>query len=220
MTDEITLSGATTQRKNWQMPRGDTRTLTFAHEWAASNINEARFWMKDADGNVVLSLSKESNPDQWDLTTDYEASVTPKAGDTEDLAVDIYSFGIEFRNADSPAVVYTVMVGTNDLYDDVVNDNTTTGAGGELSWQTREELTRQYTSLATCHAYSYLVADASSGASTITVADGSVFTDGDAVRIVLDSGTQDTTITVSDDTLTLGTNLSGDASKFNAVRVM
>lgn len=216
MTEELTYDGALTAIKNYQMARGDTRKLSFAHEWAAANVNEARLWAKNSSGTVSISLSKESNSAQWTLTTDYEGTLTIRPTDSEELATGDYTYAIELRDASTPVIVYTPVKGTLTIFDDVVNDY---DGSGELSWDSRASLVALYTSLASCHEFSYLTADAITGASSITVADGDIFTNGDTVRIGLDAGTYDeTTVTVIGDTLTLGDVLTGDASKFNAVR--
>ena len=77
-------------------------------------------------------------------------------------------------------------------------------------------------SLAASFDFSYLATAASASATTITVADDGIFSNGSAIRIMLDSGAYDDDVingVPAANVITLTNPLAGAASKYRVVRL-
>lgn len=222
---QITYDTRQTDTEALSMPRGDTRKHTFTHVLgAAAAVKEARFMIRTDDTNetVLVSLSKDSNPTQFDFSTSNECTITLAASDTTGVALGSHKYALEL--VDQSDLVYTPWTGEFTLTDDVVNDDET---APHLSWNTRATLDAQIDALETKVSgmitsvnASYLASSASASATQITVNNGAVFSALDTIRVILDSGTYDdnTASTVSSSVITLGTPLAGAASANNIVR--
>ena len=201
--------------------RGDDFKIRFSHDLGAvTSISEARFFMRDSDGDVAVALTLDAHATQWDFTTSNEGILWVKDTDTDDgtdrLAVGVYSYAVELVGTDG--TTRTPLRGTLSVLDDVVYDGDDDD-GIPLSFASRDELTLLLSSLAATWPFSWTTAAAVSGASTVVVYNGAAFTTGNTVRVAQDDGTYlETTVTVATNTLTLAAVLTDDVAELSIVR--
>lgn len=209
-------------KKDVWMMRGDTRELVFAHDLGAStSIKEARFEAEtnDTTATTVISFTLADQASQWDFSTDDECTVTLIATNTATLDVDTYRYAVEL--IDQSDRVYTAVFGLLDLNEDVVDNS---GSSPYPSWTTLSDVQTDISQIAACADISWLTTAIAGGEGTIYVENGAIFTAGDDIRVVLDSGAyEDDTIAaggVSGNTLTLSATIAGAAAIGNVVRIL
>lgn len=211
---------------NVSMPRSDDRELVFKHVLGPSSaVKEARFHVTDGDGTVMIALALDTQPAQWDFTTDDEGTITIASADTTGVALAPYNYAIEL--IDQSDLVYTVQRGEFDLTDDIVAN---TGTAPYLSWATREELDddvddleNELSDIASCGDFSWLTVAIAGGEGTITVKNGQIFEDAGTpdIRVALDSGgyEDDTVVSVAGNVVTLTATIAGAAAIGKMVRI-
>lgn len=217
----------TTQDLDLNMPRGDTREYTFAHELGLeAAVKEARFMVRTKDDleTAVVSLAWDTHPTQFDFSVSGQCTITFAAADTVGIDLDEYKYALEL--VDQNDLVYTPWRGSFTITDDVVNDGET---AAHLSWSTREDLDAeidiyeaQVLDMASAGDFSWLTAAASGGTDTLVVANGAIFTAADNIRIMLDDGTydDDAVDSVVTNTITLTGTLTSAAAAYKMVRIL
>jgi hypothetical protein len=210
-----------TKTKNYWFPRGDTRDLIFEHDLGPSQaIKTAQLEVEtnDSTATTILSLTLADHSSQWDFTTDDEGTVTINAVDTATLNTGVHRYAIQLTDLNDR--VYTPVKGTLHLAVDVVDN---TGTSPYPSWTTLDDLEEDIEQMATCADISWLTTAIAGGEGTIYVQNGAIFTAGDDIRVVLDSGAyEDDTIAaggVSGNALTLSATIAGVAAVGNVVRI-
>lgn len=217
-----------TETVDLDMPRGDTREHPFTHELGPSSaVKEARFFIRTNDSaeTVLVSLSLDSHSSQFDFSTDYECTLRILPDDTEGVTIGTHKFGLEL--VDQSDDVYTPWTGSFALTDDVVHDDE---SAPHLSWDTREDLDAEIDTyeayvlgMATTADVTWITSAASSGASSIVVANAAFLADTDTVRVMQDDGTYLATTldgNPSGNTVSLDDTLTDDAAVGSIVRLV
>lgn len=205
-------------RKDYWMPRGDTKQIVFDHDLgAAAAVKTARLQVKNSSDTVLVSLTKADHASQWDFSTSGQGIVTLAASDTATITEGTYDFGIELT--DQNDYVYTPVLGTINLSDDVVDN---TGSSPYPSWDTLDDLELDIEQMATCGNITWLTTALAGGEGTLDVQNGAIGSATNNIRVVLDDGTyeDDTIDSVTDNEWTLSGTISGAASVGNVVRIL
>lgn len=208
-------------KKDVWMMRGDTRELTFSHDLGPSTAVKAATFeaeTNDSTATTQISFTLADQATQWDFSTDDECTVTLIATNTATLTVDTYRYAVEL--IDQSDRVYTAVYGLIRLQQDVVDNS---GTSPYPSWDTLSDLQTDISQMAACADISFLTTAIAGGEGIIYVENGAIFTAGDDIRVVLDSGAyEDDTIAaggVSGNTLTLSATIAGAAAIGNVVRI-
>lgn len=207
-----------------QMPREDDRHIDIPHVLGpASAIKEIYFRVVDDEGNDVMSLTWEDDPTQFETDTDNLIRIWLKSADSSGLIIaQGYKWGCQI--IDQADLVYTPAVGTIIFSDDVVSDGAT---APHLTWTTRQDLSdanavllAQIVGIASCNDVTALSADATSGATSLTVLNGAILSTSDVVRIMLNDLSYDerTLTSVVGNVIGFTGGISDDADTNNIVR--
>lgn len=175
--------------------RNNDVILAFRHDMGAgTNIEEALFYLRDTDDDVVvLAITLEDNASQWTWPEDDNGKLAITAANTKELTADgNYEHGILLK--DTSGRYLSPTFGGYAIIDEVVHEGGQTNA--PLTWATRQELQDSLSQqLAASGAALVLTAAAASATSIETddITDAIIavgITAGNDLYIALDAGSQ------------------------------
>lgn len=202
-----------------EIPRGADNSYEFEHSFMASEIQEAIFTARiindtePGTGTVVLQLTTDAHPDQWDLDTDEEGRIDFLDGDTDLLRRASSQLNLEYdiEFTLNNLEIVPIEVGTFTIQPTMTEDS---GTAQYLTRATRAGLAADFDAVLAGHRSSALAAAAASGATDILVLDATPFAAGNTLNVAYDTGYDQRTISsIATNTISLsGGGLSGAAS--------
>lgn len=192
--------------------RGDDKELIIAHDLDAAAIQSAHLIVRvttaDDSGQPVLELNDSDHSAQWNHA-DGQTTVAIVEANTKTLPVGQYQIAVELL--DLTGAVYTPVKGTFTVDWDGVHDSANVGYP---SFATLGAIQGQMTALLVSCSAALVTVAAAAGAGTLTVADGSLFADGDTIWVYYDGAAYEAheidTDGVDGDELTLVGTLAND----------